>query len=331
MKGTHLVSTENLRIGMYAGSWPQNIGNAFFDFGAEAIIRKAFPHAEIFRTGGAVHWMFNNSKKAKLGLVGRVLRKVSPTHHHLNGNSIEIGQFADIDLLVFPGMSMCEEFAFHNGPTFLEASRNGVAVLGLGAGGSLYTERDTEKFAQFFNQLSNSAIITRDDDTFNMFKGRINNIQSGIDCAFFLPDYFNAPKLKLDKYNVFTFDSSPIPGELKRENNKIFYAHHDLWGPLSSKYTSKEGTLVSDVPEDYLTLYANCEVTYSDRVHACIASLAYGNGAKLFSDTPRKALFNKVGIPTITNEVVRLDQQKIEILKNQQVELTKVAVESILT
>lgn len=315
---------------MYAGSWPQNIGNAFFDFGAEAIIREAFPDAEIFRTGGAVHWMFNNSRKAKLGLIGRIFRRISPTHHHLNGNSIEIGQFADIDLLVFPGMSMCEEFAFHNGPTFLEASKNGVAVLGLGAGGSLYTKRDTEKFAEFFSQLPNAAVITRDDDSYNMFKDKIKNIQSGIDCAFFLPDYFKTPKLKIEKYNVLTFDSSPIPANLGSGNTKALYAHHDLWGPLSSKYTSKKGTLVSDVPEDYLTLYANCDTTYSDRVHACIASLAYGNHARLYSDTPRKALFNKVGIPTVSKEVVKLDQVLIEKLKKEQVEMTRIAVKSLL-
>ena len=324
------MAMNNLRIGMYAGSWPQNIGNAFFDFGAEAIIRKAFPQAEIFRTGGAVHWMFNNSKKAKLGIAGRVLRKLTPNHHSRNGNSIEIGQFAEIDLLVFPGMSMCEEFAFHNGPTFLEASSNGVAVLGLGAGGSLYTSRDTEMFADFFNRLENAAVITRDEDTFRLFDGKITNLYSGIDCAFFLPDYFKAPLLRTKEYDVLTFDSSSIPNELQNRNKQTYFTHHDMWGPLSSRYTSKFGTLVSDVPEDYLTLYANCDVTYSDRVHACIASLAYGNSARLYSDTPRKALFTKVGIQSITNEVVRLDSNLINTLKDQQIEMTRTAVTGLL-
>ena len=324
------MAINNLRIGMYAGSWPQNIGNAFFDFGAEAIIRRAFPHADIFRTGGAVHWMFNNSKKAKLGIAGRVLRKISPNHHSRNGNSIEIGQFAEIDLLVFPGMSMCEEFAFHNGPTFLEASSHGVAVLGLGAGGSLYTARDTEIFASFFNKLGNAAVITRDEDTFGLFDGKIANLYSGIDCAFFLPDYFKAPLLRTKDYDVLTFDSSSIPAELLDRSKQIYFAHHDMWGPLSSRYTSKLGTLVSDVPEDYLSLYANCEVTYSDRVHACIASLAYGNSARLYSDTPRKALFKKVGIPSITSEVVSLDLNLIKALKDQQIDLTRIAVNGLL-
>jgi len=319
-----------LKIGMYAGSWPQNIGNAFFDFGAEAIIRKAFPNADIYRMGGAVHWMFNNSARTRFGFLGKGLRKLLPIHHPVNGNSFEIGQFADLDLLVFPGMSMCEEFAVNNGPTFIEASKRGVAVLGLGAGGSLYTKREVEKFSEFFNQLQSAAIITRDDDTFNLFKNSIKNISQGIDCAFFLPDYFKAPKLELDPYEVVTFDAGNPPEHLRKPKNGRWFAHHDLWGPLPKRYTSAKGTLVSDVPEDYLTLYANCETTYSDRVHACIASLAYGNKAKLFSETPRKALFAKIDLEQITQQPVKLDPTQIGLLKNEQIEKTRQVVKELI-
>ena len=325
-----MTTDRKLKIGMYAGSWPQNIGNAFFDFGAEAIMREAFPDAEIFRMGGAVHWMFNNSKRTRYGIVGKLLRKFGPVTHPVNGNSIEIGQFADIDLLVFPGMSMCEEFAVNNGPTFLEASRNGVAILGLGAGGSLYNQREIEKFSQFFNKLERAAIITRDDDTFEMFKGHIESIVTGIDCAFFLPEYFKPPKMRPKGYEVVTFDGDHFPTILSSPKEGRFFAHHDLWGPLSKKYTSKKRTLISDVPEDYLTLYANCDTTYSDRVHACIASLAYGNKAQLFSNTPRKALFKKLNLEDIVSRPVELDQNLTIALKREQIEKTRIVVERLV-
>jgi hypothetical protein len=319
-----------LKIGMYAGSWPQNIGNAFFDFGAEAIIREAFPDADIYRMGGAVHWMFNNSSRTRFGIFGKIIRKFTPIHHPVNGNSFEIGQFADIDLLVFPGMSMCEEFAVNNGPTFLEANTRGVAILGLGAGGALYTTREVEKFSEFFNKLQNAAIITRDEDTFKLFHKSIKKIVSGIDCAFFLPDYFRAPKLVISDYEVVTFDATNPPDDLRHPKNKRFFAHHDLWGPLPKKYTSIKGTIVSDVPEDYLSLYANCGTTYSDRVHACIASLAYGNRAQLFSNTPRKALFAKLNLAGITSRPVKLDQALADQLKKEQVEKTREVVKELL-
>ncbi len=323
------MQNKRLKIGMYAGSWPQNVGNAFFDFGAEAIIRRAFPDAEIYRVGGAVHWMFNNSGKTKFGILSRIFRRIWPNHHQVNGNSIEIGQLAKVDLLVFAGMSMCEEFAVNNGPTFKEANAHGVAVLGLGAGGSLYNQREIKEFSRFFSALKNAAIITRDDHTFEMFHKEIQNVNKGIDCAFFLPDYFKAPELHVSEYNVLTFDSSEIPNELQDNETDIYFAHHDLWGPLSRKYTSKPKTLVSDIPEDYLSLYANCDTTYSDRVHACIASLAYGNKARLYSSTPRKALFEKVGLMEITNQVVKLDFEKLEKLKEEQVNLTRKVVMEI--
>ena len=329
--GKNMSNDKKLKIGMYAGSWPQNIGNAFFDFGAEAIIRQAFPDAELFRMGGAVHWMFNNSSRTRFGLLGRAIRKFGPVHHPVNGNSIEIGEFADLDLLVFPGMSMCEEFAVNNGPTFLEANKRGVAVLGLGAGGSLYNDREIEKFSTFFNKLNNAAIITRDDDTFQMFSGKINNITKGIDCAFFLPDYFKAPKLALEDYEVVTFDASEPPEGLRDSKPGRIFMHHDLWGPLPKKYTNKKRTLVSDVPEDYLSLYANCQVTHSDRVHACIASLAYGNSAQLYSNTPRKALFKKLNLEDITSRPVKLDFDHLKHLKSEQVESTKKVVLGLLS
>ena len=308
---------------MYQGAWPQNIGNAFFDFGSEAIIRLAFPDARIVKTGGAVHWMFNNSGKLRTGLIGKIIRKMFPDKHFENGNSIEIAELINLDLLVFAGMSMTEEFVLNNGRTLIEANRNGVSILGIGLGGSRYNEREVQIFSNFFNSLTKSALITRDDDTYELYKNHINIIEKGIDCGFFLPDYFPAPIFRNKKYEVYTFDFMAVPKSLKTNGKKIYYAHHDLWGYLPKKYTNTRGTLVSDVPEDYLSLYSNCDVTYSDRVHACVASLAYGNSAQLFNSTPRKALFAKLNVTEINQEPVKLDMQLLKKLKDHQISIVK--------
>lgn len=293
---------------MYAGSWPQNIGNAFFDLGAEAIIRELMPDAIITRTGGAVHWMFNNSSTRTKSILGRGIRKINPDFHTENGNSLEISSIGKFDLIVFAGMSMTTEFVRNNGRSLIDATRNGAAVLGLGTGSSSYSKNETLAFSDFFNSLENSAIVTRDLDTYENYAPHIKNISSGIDSAFFLPEYFTPPQLVLDEYDVFVFDNMKQPRNLLA-NESTLYAHHDMWGPLPRKYTSKKNTLVSDVPEDYLSLYANCRAVYSDRVHACVASLAYGNAAKLFTNSPRKALFKEVGVENIGNQLVCLDKE----------------------
>ncbi|MFM8314132.1 MAG: polysaccharide pyruvyl transferase family protein [Deltaproteobacteria bacterium] len=322
---------KKINIGLYIGSWPQNIGNAFFDLGAKALLQAAIPEATFYPMGGAVHWMFNASLKSHQWKAGSRLGKfLGDKKNPISSNSLEIGQFAEVDLIVFAGMSMCREFVENNGKTFVEASKRGVAVLGLGAGGALYDSDESKVFSDFLNSLNKYSIITRDDDTFDLFNGKTKNIWSGIDCAFFLPDYFTPPKLALKDYDVENFDSIEKHPSIDHAGRKIIYTHHDLWGPLPKRYLAKPDTLVSDVPEDYLTLYSQVTETYADRVHACVATLAYGNKARLYSSTPRKALFSKVGVPEITEKICKLDMGKLKDLKAKQIIQTRKFVEELV-
>jgi hypothetical protein len=307
-----------LNIGLYIGSWPQNIGNAFFDFGAKAILAKAFPEARFFPTGGAVHWMFTASALHNAGKIGRKLGELAG-RDFTSHNSFEIGEAAEVDLLVFAGMSMCEEFVRNNGKTFRKAAERGTPILGLGAGASLYTAQEADVFSQFLKDLGRYAIITRDDDTFDMFSSRLDNIWSGIDAAFFLPDYYTPPKLALPPYDIVNFDGPDSPPAITHTVDHIIHTHHDLWGPLPDAYMAAPNTLVSDIPEDYLTLYSQVNETHSNRVHACIATLTYGNKARLYNSTPRKALFEKVGASQVTSEVCRLDMARLQELKDKQI------------
>lgn len=324
---------KNLKIGLYIGSWPQNIGNAFFDFGARAILQAAVPDATFYPMGGAVHWMFADSARRnemRYGRLGRKVREIFNLGAHQQYNSLEIGQVAEVDLIVFAGMSMCKEFVENNGRTFIEASKRGVAILGLGTGGFLYDDEEINIFSEFLNGLHRSAIISRDEDTYGMFKGRIKNIWSGIDCAFFLPDYYTPPKLTLPTYDVENFDDAATRPTIDHHGRRVIYTHHDLWGPLPEKYINKPDTLVSDVPEDYLTLYSQVRETHADRVHACVASLAYGNRAQLYSNTPRKALFSKVGVLDITKRVCKLDLASLQELKDAQIIQTRTFIKQLV-
>jgi len=321
--------SDELKIGLYIGSWTQNVGNAFFDFGAKAILKAAFPNAKFYPMGGAVHWMFEESLRQNAGYAKKIANKVLKTKINQN-NSLEIGEYADIDILVFAGMSMCQEFVENNGRTFLNASKRGVKVLGLGTGAYRYTQEEKKLYTGFLQSLTDVAIITRDDDTYSMFNDQIDNIAPGIDCAFCLPQYYSPPRLDLPSYNAVNFDAGPIPDAIDHGDNMVIYTHHDLWGPLPKDYTSKPNTLISDIPEDYLTLYANVQETHSDRVHACVASLTYGNKAKLYSQTPRKALFEKVGLSNITQNVSSINQDHLAELKATQIAQTRKFVEQLI-
>jgi hypothetical protein len=152
-----------------------------------------------------------------------------------------------------------------------------------------------------------------------MFKDAVPNMFQGMDCAFFLPDYYAPPKLVLPDYNVECFDEKHQP-TIDHKKNLVLRAHHDMWGPLREEYINQPMTLVSDVPEDYLTIYSQAKETYSDRVHACVATLAYGGKARLFSKTPRKALFDRVGAQKVTSELISLDKDLLSEMKTKQVD-----------
>jgi hypothetical protein len=70
------------------------------------------------------------------------------------------------------------------------------------------------------------------------------------------------------------------------------------------------GTVVSDEPYTYLTTYANARLTLSDRVHACVAAVAYGRPAMLFAPTPRGSLFERVGLGDIRQRPVCLPENR---------------------
>jgi len=73
----------------------------------------------------------------------------------------------------------------------------------------------------------------------------------------------------------------------------------------------------SEMADDYLSLYANCSTVYSDRVHACVATLAFGNKARLIDETPRAHLFETLDAGNVRNEIVQLDPEKFASKKQE--------------
>lgn len=96
---------------------------------------------------------------------------------------------------------------------------------------------------------------------------------------FFISDYFKTTELSLGNFDVHTFDKI-IDSIKSNKNNLIIRTHHSPWY-AHRKYLKENNTLISECPDNYLNLYANAAVMYSDRVHACVAVLAFGVEEKL--------------------------------------------------
>jgi len=301
----------------YGAGWPTNIGNAFIDLGAMAILRRAAPNAQIAFASEMPRWFFWRASRES-----RRFRFSRTAKHPDMKDALDVASVTQCALVVFAGMAMCEEFITVNGPTVLALARRGVPALLLGTGALAYSDQEKNLFGGFLRQIRPIGFVSRDDRSYDMFADCVPRARRGIDCGFFLPEAYATPPLVIPAYIVAAFDSMPEPA-LNLRGRQLMRAHHDCWGPPKKDYLSADNTLISDIPYDYLALYANAEEVHSDRVHACVAALAYGRRARLYSQTPRGSLFGPVDAERIRDDLVQLDLQLLAEKKRAQVEFVR--------
>lgn len=137
----------------------------------------------------------------------------------------------------------------------------------------------------------------------------------------FLSRAYQPFPLDLPRYAALNFDTTPEP-RLDLKGLKIIRTHHSCFGLTPPEYAEHPDTLISDIPFDYLTLYAQAEEVHSDRVHACVAALSYGRSAQLYHPTPRGA-DEPIGAAGIRDRVTKLDMPAFDKRRDQQVELVR--------
>lgn len=285
-----------------------NIGNAFVDYGSIALIRKAYPNAEIQVTGAYPIIIFHRERNKKYHLF--------KAHY---SNYFSLIDTIDTDYFVLSGMILSEGVVSRYENEITNLAKKGAKLLISGGGGNKYNKKEKDTFREFIKKINPFCYISRDDQSYDAYKDLFEFSYNGIDCAFFVNDYFKPASLSLKKYEVHTFDTVTSP-VVTVNDTFIVRAHHTPY-KANKKYLKESNVMISDRPEDYLNLYANAEATHSDRVHACVATLTYGNKCKLYSDTPRAQLFEKVGIEVseITENIVSLDKKELTKVKKEQV------------
>jgi hypothetical protein len=295
-------------IMFYGGGWPTNIGNAVIGLGAIALLQAAAPNARVINISGMPRWLFGKE------------------HAH---KALDVAGVCRCDLAVFAGMSHCEEFVRVNGPTILKLRERGVPVLLLGTGARLYTPAEKKMYAAFLKQVQPVAVIARDRETYEAYADVIERTVAGIDCGFFVSLAYEPVGVDLPPFVVANFDADAMPA-IDAGGRDIIYTHHDCWGPIIEERKAKPNTLISDLPYDYLTLYANAECVYSDRVHACVAALSYGRKAQLFHSTPRGGLFAAMGVGDIREKPVQLDPELFQAKRSEQIQVTAAIIREAL-
>ncbi|MGB9614686.1 MAG: hypothetical protein ACPL3B_04240, partial [Fervidobacterium sp.] len=301
------------------GGWPDSIGNAFIDFGSMYALKKAVGKSNVI--------LSSNFPKSFLsrGFVSNRLRILDFSILDKTNNLLDVREIARPDYIVLSGeilstdwIRLCVARNFFKSTT---------KIIIHGGGGRDYTQQEFEVVRDFLRRINLYAFISRDERVFDEYKGIAQHSFNGIDCGFFARDYFNPITLDLPKYITLTFDKIEEP-EFKNEQRMIIRTHHAFWSQCGflkkiayykRQNFSKKNTLISDLPEDYLNIYANTEETHSDRLHACVPTLAFGKPAKLYIKTPRATLFDRVNAGSVKNELTKPDLGKIEKEKERQI------------
>lgn len=345
----------NKKVAYIGGCWSTNIGNAFFNLGADYVLKQVFGDENVYMV--ADHSAFAPLRKATKGNIPL---------------SLNYWKHLDVDYVVLLGPILGKQFLPVWKDTLDALKERGIRYMILSAGMMKYTDEDIAEAKAYFKENPPYVITTRDRTMYETFKDSVPNIFDGVCFSFFVPDYYKPVGTDLGKTIAINFDKIDEPFiyiDEPRNNYKVefdFEEHHfgmqfkrlSKIGLRTDRFTDAlvyaasplprgkrpekigEYTVIrpdhrynplfirkvyrypnsfcSDIPHTYANIYANASLTISDRVHACALTLAYGNSAFLFAKTGRSELLTRVGADKINEQPVKID---LDYLKTEKLKL----------
>lgn len=117
--------------------------------------------------------------------------------------------------------------------------------------------------------------------------------------------------MKTDRFtDALIYATSFLPAPKRPDNLeefRIIRTDHRFHPHFRRKIYRYNNSFCADLPFSYINIYANAACTFSDRIHACAVTLAFGNYAMLFSKTDRLGLLDRVGAESIRKEPIKID------------------------
>ncbi|MCC5822904.1 MAG: polysaccharide pyruvyl transferase family protein [Phycisphaerales bacterium] len=331
--------TDVPRIGVLTGYWSTNIGNAFFQLGAEYAINRAYPGAHVFLIGDQPgYWN---------------TRKGNPA------NALDYVKHLDLDAVVVLGPYVRPEMEGITAAMLRAQHRKGAKIIVLAAGMMQYDKDTIALSRKLMSECPPHIFTTRDTETYEALGDLAAHAYDGVDVATFVSEVFPRVPTDLEPYMVLNFDQIPEPvigpkdgfaGRVDRsfefegrewcvrqpqkrtewsyrkraypfldamlfrsprperiDGRLVLRTDHRYNPFLMLKSYRSPNTYVGDIPHTYLSIYANSQLTISNRVHACVATVSYGNAAMLFTRSPRAYLLKRLGLESIKDRPQRVD------------------------
>jgi len=305
------------RVALVGGSWSSNIGNAFYNIGAE--------------------WLL-----AHLGLSVSFLPESPRWKADVNELYDLLGD-TDADLFVLVGPCLWQRLSYVYEATFERIYSRGAKVAYLSVGMGTYSDAEANSVASFLHKFPPLFVSTRDAVSFNLLSPLIRTpIYSGLCTSMFLNDALKPLPLCRPPYVVFNFDE--VEPELMidtdgvakviRERSKRFplmVGAKEIVRTLNlsidvgySQIYRRPNSYHSDLPQGYCSLLAFAETVYSERVHTCATTLIFGGQAQFVESSrrsleKRRLLFERLGVKNLFTGPSRLDMNYIESEKRAMV------------
>ena len=313
--------------------WASNIGNPFFNLGAKYLIEQCLPGVEVIQTDLHAGKCFALKEK------------------HLSNSFNYTQYFSDIDAIVLAGPLFDKNFEILFGDILRQAKESNIKVIFLTAGGIEYSAEEVAFCRAILKKYPPFILTTRDEDTYNNYNDLAHHSYNGICTAWFTPDFYpgydtsnltqymtscfdhtSEPKINLDGFSVKT--KQVVTQEVKHSTfNKVkrlfqknlpeFIGDYLVIRPvhccikrLYFQLFFKKNAFVSQTPYGFLNLYRNTSLTVTDRLHAAVATMAYGNPAILYIKSNRPKLLERLGVESVMNEITRVDMERLNTEKD---------------
>ena len=280
-----MPTTDNNEITVLYLQGKSNIGDTFVVIGLEFIVKKVLKSTIIHRACspyGTVGYLTERSYYSLLRKVVplRIREKIVYKYTRGISQAFEYVQYIDKLKYIVLGGCILTQYYVKKDLRFLLKLRNRAKILMIGVGGENYTGYEIEEVKKFLSELRPYLIVTRDPYAYELYSEHAEFAYNGIDNAYFVSDAFVPPRLNI-RYIILNFDHMREPDVPNPENLPIIRIHNTTKG-IPRKWLRYSNFFVSDYPEDYLTLIANAEFIYTDRVHTAVVAIAYNRPYKYY-------------------------------------------------
>ena len=348
----------SIKVAYSTGFWCTNIGNAFFSLGVEYVLKQVLGEENVTivsdyqtYTTGYGKRLYPDKRQLEyltdlkvdyLVLAGPVISRyfldlwqnilLNLEHRGIGYIILSAGMMKLDD----KSLSKCQEF-FKQHPPFVFVSREKKTFETFGKyakhaydgicfsffAPDYYHPSEIEKryITLNFDKISEPQIWADDisKDALFEYNGKQYHVKhTGL---------FSKMAAKTDRFSDALIYATSILPQRKRADKideyVVIRTDHRFHPHYRKKIYNQHNSFCADLPYGYLNLYANSELTLSDRVHACAVTLAFGHSAMLFAKTNRVGLLERVGAGEISEHPVNLNGGKIGLEKLKMIEWLK--------